>query len=160
MASLPPVATKAYDLALWMLRTVPKFPRIYRPGLGGRIESLSLDILDRVVVASCSRDKSKHLREANLGLERLRHLVRMCRDLDIFSSRQYRFASEEIDEVGRMLGGWLKQQRRGGTARGEDIQRPFPADLHVREPGSGGPQGAEGQAAQTQHGELQPPAGD
>ena len=107
---MPPVVTKAYDLALWLMQKVPKFPRVYRPGLGGRIEGLSLDILDLLVRAAYSREKHRFLREANLGLERMRHLVRMCRDLNLSSPRQYRFASEQIDEVGRMIGGWMKQQ--------------------------------------------------
>jgi hypothetical protein len=34
----------------------------------------------------------------------------MSKDLKLLSLRQYQFVSEQIDELGRMVGGWLRQQ--------------------------------------------------
>ena len=45
---VPVVVVKVYDLILWLLNQIPKFPRSYRFVLGDRIESLILELLIEV----------------------------------------------------------------------------------------------------------------
>ena len=49
-----------------------------------------------------------HLLEANLQLEVARHLVRLAHALKLFSHHTYGVLAGKMDEVGRMIGGWLK----------------------------------------------------
>jgi hypothetical protein len=49
-----------------------------------------------------------HLLEANLQLEVARHLVRLANAWKLFSNHTYGVLAENMDEVGRMIGGWLK----------------------------------------------------
>ena len=49
------------------------------------------------------------LRQADVELDRLRYTVRLCRDLELLSQKQYRHASGLLAEVGRLLGTWLKR---------------------------------------------------
>jgi hypothetical protein len=37
-----------------------------------------------------------------------RHLVRLANALKLFSNHTYGVLAEKMDEVGRMIGGWLK----------------------------------------------------
>jgi hypothetical protein len=46
------------------------------------------------------------LADANLGLERLRFVMRLSHELRLFGSRRYEHAARSIDEVGRLVGGW------------------------------------------------------
>jgi len=41
-------------------------------------------------------------------LDKLRILIRLSKDFKFISIRQYEFVSGEINEVGKMLGGWIK----------------------------------------------------
>lgn len=41
----------------------------------------------------------------------LRWLVRMAKDRQLFTARQYEFSSEKLTECGKMVGGWTKQVR-------------------------------------------------
>jgi hypothetical protein len=102
------VIQKHYELMLWYFRHVEKFPRSQRFVVGDRIETLLLDILDQLIGAKFSRTPAEGLRRANLALERLRYLTRLSVDLDLLTGRQYAFAAECIDDVGRQVGGWLK----------------------------------------------------
>ena len=63
--------------------------------------------------SSCARlrDKRAVLGTVNLKLERLRYLIRMSKDLQLLSLRKYEYVARKMNEVGAMLGGWLKQQR-------------------------------------------------
>ena len=68
-----------------------------------------------LVEAAYTRDKLELLRQANLKLEQMRYLLRMCRDLELFSLKRYGYISREINEAGSLIGGWVKQQK--GRAR-------------------------------------------
>jgi hypothetical protein len=104
------VVTKTYDLALWVLPHVSRFPRNHRFTLGDRLESGVLDVLELLVDATCMRQKANTLRAAQLKLHRVRYLVRLAKDLGIFSVRQYEFAATSIAAIATELGGWLRQQ--------------------------------------------------
>ena len=109
-SDVPPVIARHYDLILWLLRQIPKFPRSHRFVLGDRIENLALEILELLIEAAYTRNKSAQLRRAGIQLEKMRYLIRMSKDLELLSIRQYQFVAEQIDEVGRMVGGWLRHQ--------------------------------------------------
>ena len=107
---IPPVIAKLYDLILWLMEQVPKFPRSHRFVLGDRIQTLALDIQDLLIEAAYTRDKTAQLKRATLQLEKLRYLIRLSKDLNFLSIRRYEFVATHIDEIGRMVGGWLRQQ--------------------------------------------------
>ena len=102
------VIQKLYDVMLWYFQRVERFPRSQRFVVGDRIEVLLLDILDALIEAKYSRAPRASLTEANLRLERLRYLTRLCVDLKLLTGSQYAFAAENVDAVGRQVGGWLR----------------------------------------------------
>jgi len=55
-----------------------------------------------------SKDKKRLLNEANKELEKLRILSRLLKDLKLLPTDNYRFVSASIEEIGKMLGGWMK----------------------------------------------------
>ena len=107
--------TRCYDLILWLVPALDKFPRARKFSLGDRMEKLALDILELLIEAKYARVKSSMLAEANLKLEKLRFLVRLSKDLRCLGVKSYGHAAELIDDLGREVGGWLKQQRRDRT---------------------------------------------
>jgi hypothetical protein len=48
------------------------------------------------------------LNEANLKLEILRFQIRLAKDLKCLQVKSYAFAAKQLDEIGRLVGGWLK----------------------------------------------------
>ena len=59
------------------------YPKIHRFTLGDRIMTVLLETLDGLIVARYDRGgRASALRQANLGLERLRDLVRLSKDLN------------------------------------------------------------------------------
>jgi four helix bundle protein len=111
----PAVAvTKAYDLALWILPKVEKFPRSYRFSIGERLACGALDVLLDLVAAAYASDKGRCLESAGREVNRVRYLLRLAKDLKLISRDAYNFAAERVDEVGRMVGGWRKSSRRPG----------------------------------------------
>ncbi len=76
--------------------------------MGERIETLLLDIMGLIIQAVYSKDKVFFLKEANLKIEILRHLIRLSKDLKYLGLRRYEFISKALNEIGSEVGGWLK----------------------------------------------------
>jgi hypothetical protein len=107
---LPPIVTKAYDFAIWLLPRVNDFPRSYRFVLGDRLIATTLDLVEGLIEATHRREKRRILETVSVELDRLRFLVRLSKDLKLLTVSRYEYAVRAINEIGAMLGGWLKQQ--------------------------------------------------
>ncbi len=98
------------DFLDWLLPITGGFPRSARFTFSARIENLALDVLEDVIEARYTSKKTQILRRANLRLEKLRVLLRLCHRRRYVATTGYEQAARGIDEAGRMVGGWLKQQ--------------------------------------------------
>jgi hypothetical protein len=105
-----PVFVRWMDFVKWLLPTTEKFPKKVRFSFSNRLDNLALDVVEDLVEARYSRRKIEKLKAVNLKLERLRVLLRLCHDMEYLPHRSYEFAMRSLDEVGRMVGGWIKQQ--------------------------------------------------
>ena len=103
-----PAVEAHYQLINWLMTTVERFPKSQKFLLGDRIQSTALDVLDALIEATYTRDRRDHLARANLGLEKLRFLMRLAFEQKHLDVRRYEHAARAIDEVGRMIGGWAK----------------------------------------------------
>lgn len=99
---------KTYQLILWLYPRVQKFPKTQRFVLGQQIENVALYLLRGVIRANAAREKTPHLRQISVDLDTLRILIRLSADLKFISVKQYGYAAEKINEVGKLLGGWQK----------------------------------------------------
>ena len=105
-----PAVEAHYQFLTWLMPTVEKFPRSHKFTIGDRIEIAALDVLEALIEATYTRDRLQHLRQANLGIEKLRVLLRLAADLKLLDRRRYEHAARALDETGRLIGGWTKAQ--------------------------------------------------
>lgn len=99
---------KAYQLTLTTYKQTELFPKHERFLLTARFKDVCLEILTEIVQANEARVKSGHLEKVSQGIEKLRILVRLSKDLKYLSFEKYENLSQAINEVGRMLGGWIR----------------------------------------------------
>ncbi|TAN41082.1 MAG: diversity-generating retroelement protein Avd [Nitrospirae bacterium] len=105
-----PIFVKTYDYTKWLLEHTIKFPKSQRFVMAKRVEEAALNFHDLLLLAvKEDKDKKAVLNQASFELERLKHYMRLCKDLNIISLNQYEFSSKEIVGIGRLLGGWLKK---------------------------------------------------
>jgi hypothetical protein len=105
-----PALEAMYQFLLWLIPTIDKFPRSQKFVLGDRIEAAALDVLDAPIAATYTRGRDAMLTNAHLGLERLRVFMRLSRELRLIDGRRYEHAARGLDDVGRLVGGWIKAQ--------------------------------------------------
>ena len=109
-----PIFVKWMEFLKWLLPMTEQLPKKVRFTFSNRINNLALDIVEEFVEAQYSRNKAPILRAANLKLEKLRILLRLCFESRLIPQKSYRHGIYAINEVGKMLGGWLKQQEGRG----------------------------------------------
>lgn len=123
MSQESPLFAKTFDLLVYLLPAVDKFPRSQRPVLGRRIQETSLGVMDLLLAARKCSDEERPalLRQADVELDRLRYAVRLGHEMGLLSQKQYHHAAGLLVEVGKLLGKWIQrynepgQRARGGT---------------------------------------------
>ena len=93
-----------YQFLAWLIPVIDRFPKSQRFTLGDRLENTALDVLERLIEATYTRDRRMHLQSANLGIEKLRFLLRLSADLTLLDKRRYEHAARTLDETGRLVG--------------------------------------------------------
>ncbi len=104
----PRIVLAAYDLALDLYPAIRSFPKSQQFVIGARIQDAALAVLAGLTAANAAGDKRRKLLAVNEEVDKLRLLVRLAFDLKFLGMKRYAALSERIDEVGRMLGGWMK----------------------------------------------------
>ena len=62
-----PALESMYRFVLWLAPAVDGFPRRQKFLLGDRLQTTALDVLERLIEATYTRDRQTHLAAANLG---------------------------------------------------------------------------------------------
>ena len=103
--------TRLSDLLVWLLPKSEKFPRAYRFTVTQRMMDAALDCQEAVFAAQSRRGEARkvNLRDADEALNRLRLYLRLAHRWQWLSDGQYEHAAEQVAEIGKLLGGWIKQ---------------------------------------------------
>ena len=111
MNSKDPVAVVlTADTVKWTMSVIGRFPRQHRYGLGSRIESCLIDVLEGLVAAQYAQrhERRRHLDWANTRLQVGKQLFRVAHDLGIVSQKQILHFGRLSLDLGRQVGGWAK----------------------------------------------------
>ena len=103
------VFQKTYDFLLWLKPTVQRFAKVHKYSLGIQLENEVLELLKKIVRANYKRDKKEFIEECFAHYEIVKILVRLSKEYKLLNIKQYEFASKELDEIGKLLGGWYKK---------------------------------------------------
>lgn len=98
---------KAYEN--WF-RIVGDFPKLYRYSLGSKIEDSFLDMLEYIFSSIYLPPEQKivTLGRAIAKLNAVQFFLQIAWENKCVQSKQYALLSEQLEEVGKMLGGWRK----------------------------------------------------
>lgn len=108
------VFTRCFDLLAWLLPKAELFPRAFRFTVTQRLMDAALDVQEALLEAQSQRDAARiaALRTADAALGRLRLYLRLAHHWRWLTSGQFQHVSAMVAEIGRLLGGWLKQASR------------------------------------------------
>lgn len=89
---------------------LPHFPKTSRYTLGEKIDSLFIETVENIVIASylSKQEKLPYLKQALLKLDVLKFFLQVAWEIKALDTKKYIILSEHLNEVGKMLGGWRK----------------------------------------------------
>ena len=69
---------------------------------------------DMIILANAHKEQSRwgHLQTANAKLDTLRLYLRLAHRFNFLTDGQYRHVSAMVAEIGRLLGGWMRQTQK------------------------------------------------
>ncbi|MEM9005502.1 MAG: diversity-generating retroelement protein Avd [Cyanobacteria bacterium P01_F01_bin.86] len=111
-----PIITKTYDLIQWYVPVIHRLPRDHKFQLGDRIVTTLYDLLENLIAARYQRDKLTQLHTLNTKLDILRYQTRLLQDFKLLPPKRYRHATNQINNIGTDLGGWIKHQKEQAAA--------------------------------------------
>lgn len=115
---------KTYDFVVWLFPLINRIPKSHRQVLGKEIEKIALVMLLDIIKANKIRGANRLNVQLKISedLDCLRILIRLCKDLRFISIKQYTFAAEKVNEIGRILSGWIKANNLGKINSGESAK--------------------------------------
>lgn len=108
-----PIFKKSYDLYKEFYNLRFSVPKQDRYTLWQKCESLLIDVLEGILFASqqSKSDKLPTLEKTSVKLNFLRVCIRLMKDVKAIDSKKYILIEANLDEIGRMLGGWIKSTK-------------------------------------------------
>lgn len=80
----------------------------YDAVLGQRLENTIVDILELLFSIPSSQTKITVLKQMSIKLDLLKVLLRLAKDTMSISTNKYMELQTILQEIGKMLGGWMK----------------------------------------------------
>ena len=107
------ILTRTFDFLAWLIPRTMSFPRSQRFVVTKRLQDAALDFYERVAEANGLRgaERLERLREADVALDKVRYYLRLSVRWAWLSPGQYEHVSRMVAELGRLLGGWMRQTR-------------------------------------------------
>lgn len=105
-----PIITKTYELYKTFYTYSVLFPKKDKYTIGKKCEIYILTVLEYILATSNSttREKVQLLKQANIKFDTLKIFLRLLKDIKIIDEKKYIILQKQIQEIGRMLGGWQK----------------------------------------------------
>lgn len=108
-----PLFNKTYELYKTFYEFLLLFPRKNRYTLGQKSETILLEILEAIILASNlpKQEKLPVLKKASMKLDILRVFFKLAKEIKALENKKYQILESQVTEIGKMLGGWIKSSQ-------------------------------------------------
>lgn len=110
------ILQKTHDMILYGNSCLKQFPKYEKQALTSEIRVSMYTLLRLIIRANKKYYKKTTLEEMDIELDALRFLIRLSADphpqMRYLSLRKYEHWSKMLNEIGKMLGGWMKSTKK------------------------------------------------
>lgn len=90
---------------------ITSFPKTKRYTLGQKLDNTTLDTLELLFSVPTSKDKNATLQQISTKVDLIKVLLRLAKDSQALENNKYLKLESTLQEIGRMLGGWIKSTK-------------------------------------------------
>ena len=109
------IERRCKDLCLYLDVLTRNMPRYEKYVLSAKMREIGYLCLELAIAANKKQHKKTDLTRFNVQHEFLRQLLNLAVEAKHIEPRRHRIACEKLDEVGRLLGGWLRSELRADS---------------------------------------------
>lgn len=102
------IVKKIRDMIIYNHIMIKQFPKEEKFLLANKIRELGYEIFECAIIINKKFYKKTTLSEMNVKHEVLRQLINLSYELRYIDSQKHRVSQTKVDEVGKMLGAWIK----------------------------------------------------
>ena len=95
-------------MLLAIFRFTKDFSKDYKYTVGESIKKETIELLTLIYRANVKRDKNEVLQEARERIEVIRLFIRLMKDMQQISIKQFVQINESVENVSKQLTGWQK----------------------------------------------------
>jgi len=108
-----PIFKKIYDMYKDFYNLRLSVPKQDRYTLWQKCESILIEVLEGILFASqqTKLEKLPTLERTSVKLNFLKVCIRLMKDIKAIDAKKYVIIEANLDEIGRMLGGWIKSTK-------------------------------------------------
>ncbi len=90
---------------------MPHIPKDARYALGAKIDALFVETIEAVFIASYlgKNEKLPYIQKAAAKLDLVKFFLQILWEIRALDNKKYAVLSEKLNEIGKMLGGWVRQ---------------------------------------------------
>lgn len=105
-----PLYVKTYEFVKLVYRTVKQFRKEYKYTLGMELEKMVWEILDEIIDANSLPDTRKEEAVKNVSrlFDKFKIRFRLAYEVGLIPAKKFGTAQTQMEEIGRMIGGWHK----------------------------------------------------
>lgn len=107
------IAQKWEDMMKYAYVSMRNIPKSERFTLGSEIRVALWDGLKTITRANYTKNKMALLIEIDITIKTLQAMARTGHAMRIIDNKKYEILSAKLVEIGKMLGGWIKSQKKG-----------------------------------------------
>ena len=108
-----PIISKTYELYILIHLQQTNIPKLERFTIWQKLQNTCLNTLENLILTGYIEQKNRleQLIKVGVQIDLLRFFVRLSFDTKIINQKTYLKLQSQIDEIGRMLGGWIKSMK-------------------------------------------------
>ncbi|AKM79738.1 MAG: hypothetical protein UX85_C0001G0103 [Candidatus Beckwithbacteria bacterium GW2011_GWB1_47_15] len=106
-----PIFIKLYDFYKNLTLAIVSFPKTKRYSLGQKLDNITLKIFELLFFVPISQEKIKTLLQISVKIDLVKVLLRLAKDSQAITTSKYLSLESTLQEIGRMLGGWIKASK-------------------------------------------------
>lgn len=102
------ILQKTQDMIEYGYVALRQYPKSERHTLAAETKRSMYELLRLIIRANKRYYKKTTLQDIDIELDNLRYLLRLANNLGFLPFKKYENWSRGVNEIGKMLGGWLK----------------------------------------------------
>jgi hypothetical protein len=101
---------KTYEFIKYVYRIIQQFRKEYKHTLGAEIQQILWQILDEIIKTNSLPDNQKKdgIQKISYLFDKFKIRFRFAFEIGLMTNKKFGIAQQQIEEIGRMIGGWFR----------------------------------------------------